>query len=218
MGLKTSASPLMQYRRPPRSAVPPDFACGRIAFEVRRLNQHDGSGRGLEVTSFPLVMNFRNLLAALGPPSNTSWFATFQYQRPLEKWRSLRPKIEKALIRFRDNPADDVASIPVTDTFSLGIARASNLFDMCFVHGGQTDQNAGGWIASEIIRNLTIAIAEKSKKIEPVHSKYAAWWLIWLTSCYVHLGPNEVRAAIGACCGRPADENISPDSAAPRID
>jgi hypothetical protein len=178
----------------PDGNIPPDFACGRIAVEVRRLNQHDESGRGLEVTAVPLVMKFRKLLASLGPPSTASWFVTFQYRRPVEKWRTLRPKIEAALSLFRDNPIYGIVRIPISNAFSLGIINASNLHDSCFVHGGQTDHDSGGWIASEVIRNLAIAIPEKSKKIEPFHSKYSEWWLILIDHVgYARLDAQELE-------------------------
>jgi hypothetical protein len=179
----------------PDGNIPPDFACGRIAVEVRRLNQHDEFGRGLEVSAVPLVMKFRKLLASLGPPLTTSWFVTFQYRRPVETWRSLRPKIEAALAVFRDTPIDGVVRIPVSDGFSLGIIKASQLHDSRFVHGGHTDHDSGGWIASETIRNLAIVIPEKSRKIESFHSKYSEWWLILIDHIgYARLDAHELEA------------------------
>jgi hypothetical protein len=62
----------------PDGNVPPDFSCGDIAVEARRLNQHDNAGNGLEVSRVPLLMKFRNLLLSLGPPHETSWFVTFR--------------------------------------------------------------------------------------------------------------------------------------------
>jgi len=53
-----------------RMETPPDFACGSVAFEVRRLNQHDASGNGLELSAAPLVMKFSNLLGLTGSTSN----------------------------------------------------------------------------------------------------------------------------------------------------
>jgi hypothetical protein len=62
----------------PHGNVPPDFVCaGKTAVEVRRLNQHDGYGRGLEQVSLPLAMRFNALLASLGPAQGASWFWPF---------------------------------------------------------------------------------------------------------------------------------------------
>ena len=54
----------------PDGNVPPDFlANGRIAFEVRRLNQNELSEtgfRGLEEIAIPLQMTIRKLLLSMG--------------------------------------------------------------------------------------------------------------------------------------------------------
>ena len=46
------------------------------------------------------------------------------------------------------------------------------------VLGGFNDHDAGGWVTAETIRNLAMAIAEKTRKIQPFHAKYAQWWLV----------------------------------------
>src|SRR4051812_2084339 len=74
----------------PDGNIPPDFACGPVAVEVRRLNQHDEMGRGLETVAWPLQQKFSKLLMWLGPPCTCSWFVTFQYHRPIEDWSFLR--------------------------------------------------------------------------------------------------------------------------------
>ena len=57
----------------PDGNVPPDFLIdGRIAVEVRRLNQNEAVAnghRGLEETAIPLNARLRKLLASLGPRS-----------------------------------------------------------------------------------------------------------------------------------------------------
>lgn len=162
----------------PDGNVPPDFAFGHIAVEVRRLNQHDLSGRGLEVSALPLAMKFRNLLTSLGPPQGPSWFVTFRYRRPIEKWSALSGKIKKALSAFRQRPSEEVDHLPISDRFSLGLARSSKAFESFFVLGGYTDHDAGGWITAETIKNLAIVIPEKSAKVERFHAKYVEWWLV----------------------------------------
>jgi hypothetical protein len=162
----------------PDGNVPPDFACGGIAIEVRRLNQHDKSGKGLEVSVIPLVMRFRNLLTSLGPAHDLSWFVTFRYRRPVEEWSTLSIKIKAALSVFRDNPTEDVVRISISDWFSIGLAKSSKLYQTPFVLGGYTDHDSGGSITSETIKNLAIVIPEKSKKVERFHSKYSEWWLV----------------------------------------
>jgi hypothetical protein len=162
----------------PDGNMPPDFACRGIAVEARRLNQHDESGKGLEVSELPLAMKFRNLLSSLGPPRGTSWFVTFRYRRPLEHWATLRPKIKTALLNFPGNTTQNIDQLSISDSFSIGLARSSKIFEARFVLGGFTDHNSGGWIISEMIRNLNIVIPEKSKKIASFRPRYSEWWLV----------------------------------------
>jgi len=178
----------------PDGNVPPDFSCGGIAVEVRRLNQHDKTGHGLEETEYPLVGKFRMLLASFGPPRSASWFVTFQFRRPIEKWRTLAPKIRGVLASVGDNLVNDVVRIRVTETFSIAIFRASELHDSRFVHGGHTDHESGGWLVSETIRNLAIVIPEKTRKITPYQSKYPEWWLV-LVDCigYANFDADELN-------------------------
>ena len=44
--------------------------------------------------------------------------------------------------------------------------------------GAHTDDQEGGWVISEMVRNLDLCIAEKTKKIENYKSRYPEWWLI----------------------------------------
>ena len=178
----------------PDGNVPPDFACRDIAVEARRLNQHDKSGDGLEVSAAPLVMKFRNLLVSLGPPQGTtSWFVTFRYRRPVENWVTLAPKIKAALLALRDNTMQDVDQISISNWFSLGLARSSKIFKTRFVLGGYTDHDSGGFMVSEIIRNLAIVIPEKSRKIERFRSKYSEWWLVLIDHIgHAHLESHEL--------------------------
>src|SRR5205085_11872487 len=102
--------------------------------------------------------------------------------------------VEAALALFRDSSTGGVVRIAVSNSSSLGIIKASKLHDSCFVHGGHTDHDSGGWITSEVIRNLAIVIPEKSKKIEAFHSKYSEWWLILIDHIgYARLDAQELE-------------------------
>jgi hypothetical protein len=80
----------------PDGKVPPDFLVdGRIAVEVRRLNQHyeaDGKLRGLEQDSISLRQSLENLLSEFEASNiSSSWFVCFSFRRPIPRWRALRP-------------------------------------------------------------------------------------------------------------------------------
>lgn len=160
----------------PDGNVPPDFSCKGIAIEARRLNQHDGDGRGLDVSAIPLAMKFRRVLESMGPPGDSSWFVTYRYRRPLEHWAKLRPKIEDALKGFVGASGGPV-SLQVTENFALRLGKSDRPLETRYVFGGYSDHDAGGWIVSELIRNLNIVIPEKSDKVARFRGKYQQWWL-----------------------------------------
>jgi hypothetical protein len=191
----------------PDGNVPPDFACGHIGIEVRRLNQHDEHSRGLEVTGRPLIMKCVRLLDSFGPASSgESWFVSFRYQRPIENWKTLRPKLAAALTSFRDNRRGvDVSRISVSNRFEIALAKSSEPLANYFVLGGYTDYDSGGWIAAELIKNLNIAIADKTKKIEPFEHRYREWWLVLLDSIsHAELDRDEM-AAVRENVSRPSE-------------
>jgi len=78
----------------PDGNVPPDFLIGgRIAVEVRQLNQHylkSGKVRSLEEDTIPLLQSTEKLLEEFGPPKDgRSWFVTLRLKRPLPTRKKL---------------------------------------------------------------------------------------------------------------------------------
>jgi len=168
----------------PDGNVPPDFLVnGTIAVEVRRLNQNEDTGsrfRGLEETAIPLQTRIGNLLKSLGPPkSGFSWFVHYSVRRPVPDWDVLRPAIREYLIAFRDDRlAVRSTTFTVAECIQVELIRASNAHTTCFVSGGYTDHDSGGWVFEETRKNLRLCIAEKTQKIAHVRDKYPEWWLI----------------------------------------
>ncbi len=169
----------------PDGKVPPDFLVdGRIAVEARRLNQHfqvEGESRGLEEDSIPLRQALENLLEEFGSSSDQpNWFVSFQFRRPILDRKELMPQIRAALHRFLQSPADETWYIPINDRFELTIVRGSKVTGLRFLIGGYDDMDAGGWVVSEIVRNLSTYVVEKTQKVAPYRSKYPIWWLIFV--------------------------------------
>lgn len=167
----------------PDGNVPPDFLIdGRIAVEVRRLNQNDDTAeglRGLEETAKPLHAAVTKVLTALGPPTTgVSWFVIYTFSRPLPSWRQLERTLAGALRRFQEEPSDQPTAIRIARRFTLRSVRASKTHPTFFVLGGSSDRDGGGFIVAEMARNLRICIDEKSRKVARFLDRYPEWWLV----------------------------------------
>jgi len=167
----------------PDGNIPPDFLVnGRIAVEVSRLNYNyiDEAGRsqGVENSQFALLRYMRRLLPTFGPPkTGQSWFVRFWFKRPLPPLAKLRGAIQLALTRFCDGQIGD-QEISITDHFTLFLFPCTIAFSNRFVLGGYVDRDAGGWVISELKKNIQICVKKKTEKITEIRVKYPEWWLI----------------------------------------
>src|ERR1035437_7854489 len=179
--LKSCGFTKIQYE--PDGNVPPDFLCdGRVAVEVRRLNQnHDGGTgtKGLEETAIPLWMRVRELLQQLGAPTyGQSWFCFYRFSRPIPKWKTLRSQIEQELKPFMAISDPQSFDKALGSGFELKVFPASEIYPTFFVPAGHSDGESGGFLIGEIETNLKLCIAEKTAKIAKVRTKYPEWWLV----------------------------------------
>jgi hypothetical protein len=175
----------------PDGNVPPDFSIDhRIAVEVRRLNQHyeaNGELRGLEQDAIPIQQGLEKLLQDFSdPPRAGTWFVLFEFRRPIPAWKELKSRIREALSSFLGAPADGMSRLTITDSFWLTLIRSTSVGDRCFLFGGCTDFDAGGWIVSEVVRNASAFMAIKSTKVTQYLKNYSEWWLILVD--YIALG------------------------------
>ena len=166
----------------PDGKHPPDFLIeGRIAVEVRRLNQNVQTGavtRGLEETAIPLNRSVAKVLASMGAPvDGVSWFVLYSFQRPLPSWQELEWSLRAALVNATVTGIDEGESVQIAHGFSVRFYRASGQHRLQFILGGSADHDAGGFVVAELARNLTICVAEKAGKIARVRSRYPEWWL-----------------------------------------
>jgi len=175
-------------RYEPDGNVPPDFlADGRIAVEVRRLNQShdDGNGkgpRGLEEDAIPLGNWIRNYLTGLGPApaSGGSWYVFYRFGRPTPPWRVLKQELDAHLLPFMTsaNPEPFETKLKCGDKFSIQVFRSPRPKPSFFLPAGYSDQQSGGWLISQIDDNLKLYVTEKTAKIEAFRAKYPEWWLV----------------------------------------
>jgi hypothetical protein len=93
-------------------------------------------------------------------------------------WPTLRPLLKKALSDFAQDPANSPMEFPIGTTMEVTIIPASSKLDTLFVLGAHTDRQSGGFVLSEMIRNLEICVAEKTTKVAKYKVRYPEWWLI----------------------------------------
>lgn len=173
-------------RYEPDGNIPPDFlADGRVAVEVRRLNQNhdDGSGRGprgLEEATIPLWKRISEYLLGLGPApaSGSSWYVFYRYSRPVPAWKTLSKELDAVLRPFMASADPRQFETRLPCGVEVKIFRAPMPKQTFFVPAGHSDQQSGGLLIEEIEANLKLCIAEKEKKILNVRAKYPEWWLV----------------------------------------
>lgn len=166
----------------PDGNVPPDFVLdGEIAVEVRRLNQHhEGNGKteALESVGFKLIPMLNNLLKSYGGENHaSSSFVCITYQRPVGKVKE-RIKEIKCILDHHLTKLKIPGVYKVNDSIEIELLPASKRHESPYVLGSMSDMNSGGFVVSEVYRNLQLVIEEKNKKIAPYKHKYKSWWLV----------------------------------------
>jgi hypothetical protein len=168
----------------PDGNVPPDFVVGgAIAVEVRRLNQNheveEGKTQGLEEIDIPLRHRMQKHLREFAPSRDGEcWYVGYDFKRPVESWKVLRPVLDRALQEFYMSPIRQRMKLKLTRHFSIDFVPASIDRGSFFLLGANMDYDSGGWVVAELERNLRICIAEKERKISTFRSRYPAWWLV----------------------------------------
>ena len=166
----------------PDGNVPPDFLLeGRIAVEVRRLNQNERgtpSPKGLEQTEIPLLSSLQKLLQSFGPPVHSAWWLSVHFSRPVPAWKTLAPPVKAFLEGIRDGqrqiPSAFSPCASVTFEARPRADAAHEMFHLAMIRDG----DSGGWVVEEVHRNLQLVVAEKSAKTSTVRSRYPEWWLV----------------------------------------
>jgi hypothetical protein len=183
----------------PDGNVPPDFLVdGRIAVEVRRLNQHfshGGTVQGLEQVQVPMWKNVKKLAATLGPPplGEVSWYYSVDFRRPVEPWKTLMPKIERALMSFMGDPGRSKTTLYPADNVEIELMPAGMAHETFFVTGGQNDFDSGGFLLAELELNLRYCISEKTIKVASFRSRYTEWWLVFVDHITWGLNENDLE-------------------------
>ena len=166
----------------PDGNIPPDFAINNeIGIEVRRLNQNFMTGNrniGLEEIQFPLLHKIQNLLSEIKTDTfEKSYFIFYTFRRPI-RLNGIINKMKCLLTEYADTGMIKEGDCVIHDHFKFSIFPASKKHGQIFVLGGYSDHDSGGFVVSEVNRNIEICAHEKRKKIELLRFKYPEWWLV----------------------------------------
>ena len=168
----------------PDGNITPDFLINStIAVEVRCLNQNytdNKRTKGYEEVAIPLWHKVKNLLENYcPPPTGGSWFVNLKFSRPVEPWKTLKPKIHKGLENFISLSFPGRSVIAKGQGFELEVmCQTQRPYPAMFVMGGCIDQDSSGSLLFKMETNIMYCVREKEQKIENVRPKYSKWWLV----------------------------------------
>lgn len=165
----------------PDGQVPPDFLVnGKIAVEVRRLNQHyfeSEAPKPLEQLEHSLRDRLTRLLQKYEiEPHDSSAFVFLNFQRPLQPSKNNLKKI-KTELDLHLAELDKPKKVDINDNLSIQFLPTLNRYESAYVYGGMTDNDTGGFLFSKMYKNLAIVIEEKQGKVKPYLNRYSSWWL-----------------------------------------
>jgi hypothetical protein len=177
----------------PNGNVPPDFLLdGQVAVEVRRLNQNFVQGteyEGLETAEASIFSRMQYLLQTFGPPiDDQSWWISYTISRPMPKWKEIERRLRPFLADIASSMPEDQKEIEFSGGFSVDAMPANIRLSQLFQIGGYNDFQAGGFVVAELIENINLCIAEKTRKIARVADRYSEWWLVLVD--FTKLGPD----------------------------
>jgi hypothetical protein len=102
---------------------------------------------------------------------------TTRFKRPLPKFKIIKKRLRAVLNEFCDNPKDERINLQVVNNFTLDIFPAGDPNGKFFKMAGNLDFDRGGWVISEMEKNIEFCSIEKLEKVERVRDKYDVWWL-----------------------------------------
>ena len=200
----------IQYE--PDGKRPPDFSVNdSIGIEVRRLNQNVRSAKGfkgLEEDARPLWDGIEKLAKSLGPsPPDENWYVNFSFRRPFGRRKQIGDHVRAALSEFVSTKERQPTHWQLTPGFRLEVIKGGTKHPTFFTMGGYVDYDDGGWVLSEMQRNLDICIAEKTIKRRNARKEYTEWWLILLDHIGYGLPDEEDRDQLRSLVSKSADWN-----------
>lgn len=165
----------------PDGNIPPDYLVdGKIAVEVRRLNQHIKTGNrsiGLEEEAIPFVDGMEKIIDSIATPEPSTWFVHLSFQRPIPRLATIRDDVVQACMNAaKDDCYHQATRLP--PNINLRFTKASSFLGSSFALGAVSDHDEGGLVYDLLTRNIDYCILDKTKKTEKHKSRYEKWWLV----------------------------------------
>ena len=167
----------------PDGNIPPDFSIdGRIAVEVRRLNQNfftKDEAQGLEEARIPLFRLLQSSLSEFDSHyKGDSYWVSIRLHRPIEEGNINKKAISRVLTSFLSKPFPLPCNVKVTESICFHICSSQPVEGRVFRFAGGTDRESGGFVLAEFKKNFDHCIKEKTEKIKDYYTKYPLWWLV----------------------------------------
>jgi len=167
----------------PDGNIPPDFSLdGKIAVEVRRLNQHfftEDEVKGLEEARIPLFKLLQSSFSEFDAQyKDNSYWVSIRFSRPIKSGKIVRKAIHKSLNNFLRKPAPLPCKVKVTESIFFHVFPSQPVEGRVFRFAGGTDRESGGFVLTEFKKNFDHCMKEKSEKINDHYDKYNSWWLV----------------------------------------
>ena len=181
----------------PKGQRTPDFAInGEIAVEVRRLSKHFHNGdkvEPLEHTNIRIHRFLTNIFDSfLVDHFDRSCFVSYTFERPIKPSKELREKIVSTLRSYLPNLGQRQI-VKVHNNLTLEFLPTETKFDRPYLWGAASDDNGGGFVVSDLYKNLPIAVREKEEKVRQYFHEYGSWWLAIVDYIGYGLGELDLR-------------------------
>jgi hypothetical protein len=178
----------------PNGNIPPDFLVnGNTAIEVRRLNQYtnvNGTEKPLEELHFKLIPRIIKTIEEFETKEfNDTLIVSISYGRPLRVDKNLIKKI-KASIYKNIKTRDKYLKVTINENLELRFFRSDLKLEKSIILGTALDYNSGGFVVSNIYKNLKLIISEKEYKIKEYYGNFESWWLILID--YIGYGLDKI--------------------------
>jgi hypothetical protein len=195
LNIRFKAEPVYE---PLGASKPPDFAIGRTAFEVRRLNQRyfhgDGTHEALEHIDFRLGGAIYGEFSKIAfSEERGTFFWGLDFKRPLQdEPGSIARQLAKTAREYYGGTSREHIEIK-SGNVTLDIFASDHPLGFAFVPGYRGDDDSGGCFGAIYPASICLAVTEKIAKTEAIAAKFKHWGLVLIDDIgHGMLEPNDL--------------------------